>query len=575
MAILLLASFSLNESLEKGDNVLRFPNSVGGLEGGGSDLQVPQETEEKPRYFETTLLGLKVSVDGDKDFSDTISFSTFSLDQDLKAQGFRVYIGSEVYGSLMNINESFEKANQAIKNSKIGLGNYHTLSNHLKFTGSKDFGFELRPIEVDAVLESGAKDKVFSSAYSEIEGFDTLQEFLQSLSSSVLSNEKLLSNEKIHILDQFFSQLPNGPAKQYLMNQLLAKSIQEAEFDPSEVEKLSIVASVLKGQNIDIDSPDIAVNPVCEFLAMQASDLAASCSWDDQIEISEFIDKLNLIQETYDLDLETLKCTFPSRDELAAKANEAKKNFWKGFAQVAKESADYFAEDTSDGFLGLEAASEEIKKISAGYRKAFNSEGEEVWYKASEDKETENNFRGKTFAHSERSNSEPLSDDIDSERQEDESSEKKNSIGFSIMATGNVAKPDKCSPRRLASAIRDIKSGVNKEAGSMGDTDVNEVYKVSGRGSEGDSVDLKVTLNFQSSEPECQNKDLKNLLSNLLDDFDNSKKFSQLHTFQAGKLKMTSEARCQYGIVLDGSIERMNANTLNSAVFHRVRDGVR
>ena len=565
MAILLLLSFSLNESLENSPNALRLPNSV-----ENSEIDVVSSPEDS-RFLKSKVLGLDVWVDNDESFQTEMSFFTRIWGEEEFSQGIYIQIGTDVYKDLSSYEESFKKANAAIKDSKISLERYGSLSSHLREKGSKSFGYKLTEKELlgNYATESGKMPKLYDKSYTEIEGFDTLQEFFQSLSSKVLRSEDLYSNQKVDILDHFLSQLPSGPAKQYLMNQFLANHLDEASFyvDSSLVEELSIISKTLKKQKIDLDSPDIKGNPVCEFLREQAVSLSRNCMWEDRIVLDDFVEKLNLIQDTYELDLDRLACDFSSKEKETAKdlRPKEKQKFWQAFKQLAHGLVENGSDNYKDSF-------QPIVKMAAGYTHAYNSEGEEVWYKL-ESKNSSRTLNERQMPANRKSLNANAQEK--STNNEPETTAQSSVYGFESWVSSEISNPDKCSPRRLANAIRDIKSMVNKEAGSKALEDTKEVYRISGKGSEGDSVDLKVTLDVHSIESECKNKNLKVLLRNVLKDLGPSRSFNDSHAFYSGQKKADGESRCNYGVVLDGSIHRMNENTLDSTVLHKIGLGIR
>ena len=563
MAILLLLSFSLNESLENSPNALRLPNSV-----ENSEIDVVSSPEDS-RFLKSKVLGLDVWVDNDESFQTEMSFFTRIWGEEEFSQGIYIQIGTDVYKDLSSYEESFKKANAAIKDSKISLERYESLSNHLREKGSKSFGYKLTEKELlgKYSTESGKMPKLYDKSYTEIEGFDTLQEFFQSLSSKVLRSEDLYSNQKVDILDHFLSQLPSGPAKQYLMNQFLANHLDEASFyvDSSLVEELSIISKTLKKQKIDLDSPDIKGNPVCEFLREQAASLSGACMWQDRIVLYDFVEKLNLIQDTYELDLDSLECDFSLKETPESLRPKEKQTFWQVFKQLAHGLVENGSDNYKDSF-------QPIMKMAAGYSQAYNSEGEKIWYKLESRKSSRTLDERQMTANT---NSLNTNAPGKAKNNEPETTAQSSVDGFESWVSSEISKPDKCSPRRLANAIRDIKSMVNKEAGSKALEDTKEVYRISGKGSEGDSVDLKVTLDIHSIESECKNKNLKVMLRNVLKDLGPSRSFNDSHAFYSGQKKADSENRCNYGVVLDGSIHRMNENTLDSAVLHKIGLGIR
>lgn len=567
MAILLLLSFSLNERLENSPNALRLPNSV-----EDSEIDVVSSPEDS-RLLKSKVLGLDVWVDNNESFQTGMSFFTRIWREEEFSQGIYIQIGTDVYKDLSSYEESFKKANAAIKDSKISLERYGSLSSHLREKGSKSFGYKLTEKELlgNYATESGKMPKLYDKSYAEIEGFDTLQEFFQSLSSKVLRSEDLYSNQKVDILDHFLSQLPSGPAKQYLMNQFLANHLDEASniVDSSLVEELSIISKTLKNQKIDLDSPDIKGNPVCEFLREQAVSLSRTCMWEDRIVLTDFVEKLNLIQDTYELDLDSIECDFSLKETAKDLRPKEKQKFWQAFKQLAqglvKNGPDNSKYSKPESF-------QPIMKMAAGYSQAFNSEGEKIWYKLESKKSSRTLDERQMTANTKSLNTNAPEK---STNNEPETTAQSSVYGFESWGSSEISKPDKCSPRRLANAIRDIKSMVNKDAGSKALADAKEVYRISGKGSEGDSVDLKVTLDVHSTESECKNKNLKVMLNKVLRDLGPSRSFNDSHAFYSGQKKADSESRCNYGVVLDGSIHRMNENTLDSAVLHKIGLGIR
>ena len=137
-------------------------------------------------------------MDNDESFQSEMSFFTRIWREEEFSQGIYIQIGTDVYKDLSSYEESFKKANAAIKDSKISLERYGSLSSHLREKGSKSFGYKLTEKELlgNYSTESGKMPKLYDKSYAEIEGFDTLQEFFQSLSSKVLRSEDLYSNQK-------------------------------------------------------------------------------------------------------------------------------------------------------------------------------------------------------------------------------------------------------------------------------------------------------------------------------------------------------------------------------------------